>query len=129
MSILSERIKETRVKRGLQQDEIAEALGITRAAYSTYETGKAAPPPERLSQLADVLKVSVDYLLGRTDAPYEMYSNVEGLTGEDNQKRKDFLIKVETLLREAGSTDEAKLESGLHFFEYLFAKNNQNGKK
>lgn len=129
MSILSERIKETRIKRGLQQDEIAESIGITRGAYSTYETGKASPPPERLSQLADVLKVSVDYLLGRTDAPYEMYANLDGLTGEENQKRKEFIIKVETLLREAGATDEAKLDSGYHFFEYLFSKNNKNGNK
>lgn len=129
MSILSDRIKETRIKRGFQQEELAEMLGVTRGGYSTYETGKAAPPPERLSQLADILKVSVDYLLGRTDEPYEMYANTHNLSNEEIKTQKSFILNVEMLLREAGSTDENKLANVLEFMEFVFRKNGGSKEK
>lgn len=61
------RIKELRVKRGFTQDEIAEQLGMNRANFSNYERDVATPPAETLMRIADILKTSTDYLLGRDD--------------------------------------------------------------
>lgn len=61
------RIKELRVKRGFTQDEIAEQLGMNRANFSNYERDVASPPAETLMRIADILKTSTDYLLGRDD--------------------------------------------------------------
>ena len=65
MSKFSERLKESRKKAGLTQTEIAEQLGITRPAYTQYETDKTAPNLETASKIADILKISLDYLVGR----------------------------------------------------------------
>lgn len=65
MSKFSERIKAERKKAGLTQREIAEKLGITASAYTQYETDKTQPSLETASKLADILKVSLDYLIGR----------------------------------------------------------------
>lgn len=65
MSKFSERLKESRKKAGLTQNEIAEQLGITRPAYTQYETDKTTPNIETASKIADILKISLDYLVGR----------------------------------------------------------------
>lgn len=65
MSILSDRLKEERKKAGLTQEEVAEYLGITRPAYTQYETDKTQPSLETAGKLADLYKISVDYLMGR----------------------------------------------------------------
>lgn len=64
-----ERLKEARVKAGITQHEIAEALNINRTTYNKYENGASKPTPETLSRIADYFQVSVDYLLGRSDDP------------------------------------------------------------
>lgn len=65
MSIFSERLKEERKKAGLTQEEIAKRLNITRPAYTQYETDKTKPSIETVGKIADILKTSVDYLIGR----------------------------------------------------------------
>lgn len=65
MSELSNRLKEERKKAGLTQEEVAEYLGITRPAYTLYETDKTQPSLETAGKLADLYKISVDYLMGR----------------------------------------------------------------
>lgn len=65
MSVFSERLKIERKKAGLTQEEVAEKLGITRPAYTQYETDKTQPNLETAAKLADLYKVSLDYLVGR----------------------------------------------------------------
>ena len=67
---ISESLKRFRESFGLSQKAVAEILGITQPAYSFYEKeGGYIPSAEMLIKLADQYKVSVDYLLGRTDKP------------------------------------------------------------
>lgn len=75
-----DRLKEARVKAGITQHEIAEALNINRTTYNKYENGASKPTPETLSRIADYFQVSVDYLLGRSDDP------------EPDQKQKGPLL-------------------------------------
>lgn len=56
---------EERKKRGLTQAEVAKILNIGRVAYTLYETGKNVPTTDNILKLADLYKVSTDYLLGR----------------------------------------------------------------
>lgn len=64
------RLKEIRLAQGLKAAEVADQLSITRASLSEWEAGRRIPPCEKIIQLADFYKVSVDYLLGR-DEGYE----------------------------------------------------------
>ena len=63
-STFSERLKTIRKKRGFTQGYVADEVGITRPAYTAYESGKREPDFSILSKLAEVYGVSTDYLLG-----------------------------------------------------------------
>ena len=63
------RLRELRKEINKTQQNMADYLKITQQAYATYENGKAQPPLDIASRLADYFKVSVDYLLERTDDP------------------------------------------------------------
>jgi transcriptional regulator with XRE-family HTH domain len=46
---------------------VAEKLGITQQTYAGWERRTTALRPEHLAQMATVLNVPVDYLLGRAN--------------------------------------------------------------
>jgi transcriptional regulator with XRE-family HTH domain len=62
--MISQRIRELRLSKGLTLQDIATELGVTRASVSKWEAGHARPEISRLEQLARVLNVSTPYLLG-----------------------------------------------------------------
>jgi len=66
----SERLKECRVRRGLQQDELARLLNTTSSTMSRIENGKKQPDPEMIIMIAELFNVSTDYLLGLVDDPH-----------------------------------------------------------
>lgn len=56
-----------RKEAGLTQVEIAKKINVSQQCYSDYENGKTDPDMNTLVMIADLLQVSTDYLLGRTD--------------------------------------------------------------
>ena len=52
-----------RKERQLLQKEVAAGLGISRAAYSNYETGARTPDLSMLQRMADFFVVSLDELV------------------------------------------------------------------
>ena len=63
------RIRDLREDRDLTQREMGEILHCSQRVYSNYERGDIDIPTQILIKLADFHKVSVDYLLNRTDNP------------------------------------------------------------
>ncbi|MBP3580731.1 MAG: helix-turn-helix domain-containing protein [Clostridia bacterium] len=72
-----ERLRELRKEKGLSQDEFAKILGTSKQILSRYELGQRSPKIEQVSKYAEKLKVSVDYLLGDSEAE-AMYSEMCG---------------------------------------------------
>ena len=62
--MLAERIYSLRKQRGLSQEQLAEALGVSRQTVSKWERGAAAPELERLRAMAEFFGVSLDELAG-----------------------------------------------------------------
>ena len=103
-----ERIRALRKQKGLTQEELAKAIGVQRAVISKYETGIVDISVSQLEKIADVLGVTVDYLLGgETKTPaeagaafddftYAMYSESRGLTEEN----KRLLLEMAHMLKE-----------------------------
>ena len=56
-----------RTSKGLNQEEIANELGVSKSSVAMWETGKRLPSPELFEQIADYFNVDIDYLYGRTD--------------------------------------------------------------
>ena len=65
------RIKELRKRAGLLQQELAKKLNISDSTLSGWENGKFEPDQKNLFALAEIFEVSIDYLLGRTDIPFQ----------------------------------------------------------
>lgn len=61
----SQILKELRKSKRLNQNELADFLGISNQAYQKYEYGTAEPNFDNLTKLADFYNVTTDFLLGR----------------------------------------------------------------
>ncbi len=59
------RIKELMQEKGVQQQQMAEFLNVSRATIYKYQQGKAEPNISTLIKIADYFNVSLDYLCGR----------------------------------------------------------------
>ena len=61
----ADKLQAERRKNGLTQEDLAEALGVSRQAVSKWEQGEGWPEAEKLLALADRFGVSLDYLMDR----------------------------------------------------------------
>ncbi len=63
------RLKELRKAQGVTQLKMALDLNMSQNTVSRYENGEREPGIAELLSIADYFRVSVDYLLERTDNP------------------------------------------------------------
>lgn len=57
------RIRATREDQGWTQDQLAEAVGVSRSAVAQWETGRAGQVTGNLTRVAAALGVGVEYLM------------------------------------------------------------------
>ena len=97
----AERLKTLRKQEKFTQVQIAEKLEISQQAYAAWERGVKKPTQENLVKIAQVLNVSVDYLVGNSDNTEDELDNIEllfrmnskGLTDEEKVIFKKELIE------------------------------------
>ena len=65
--VLSKRIKELRLEKGLTQTQLAEKAGINQSMIARWERGEREPIASAVVKLADALECTCDYLLVRTN--------------------------------------------------------------
>lgn len=117
MALLNERIKESRLARGLTLSQVADAVCVREATAQRYESGDIKNiKHETVSALASLFSVSPAYLMGWTDEPYcfddkkAAPANEDGLSPLDIQlmdllrfltddQKKLLLAQIETLLK------------------------------
>lgn len=63
------RIRELRKARRITQLKMALDLDMSQNTISRYESGEREPGITELIRIADYFRVSIDYLVGRTDDP------------------------------------------------------------
>ena len=97
----SERLKKLRKDTGLTQVDVASKLGISQQAYASWERGVKKPTQDNLVKIAQILNVSVDYLVGNSQETLGELDNIEllfrmnskGLTEEEKETFKKELIE------------------------------------
>ena len=62
---MPKRFKEARLMKKMKTVEVAELLGVSQPTLSAWETGRKSPTTDNLVALADLYRVTTDYLLGR----------------------------------------------------------------
>jgi transcriptional regulator with XRE-family HTH domain len=76
---IGERIRAARQERGWTQEQLAEAVGVSRSAVAQWETGRAGQLTGNLSRIAEVLSVGIEHLThGR-----EKRANLQAGTGDE----------------------------------------------
>lgn len=62
-----ERLKELIDSRGINQQQLADAIGLSHVSIYYYVEGKKSPGTKTLKKIANYFNVTTDYLLGRSD--------------------------------------------------------------
>jgi transcriptional regulator with XRE-family HTH domain len=115
LEIFPVRLRKARDLRDLSQDELARRAGLQASAVSHFETGARKPSFHNLKRLADALRVTTDYLLGRVDDPTglggadRIHRHLGQLKGSDRDVAEEF---IEMLAKRAKdrAKDRAKEE-------------------
>lgn len=63
------RLRELRVRAGMNQTDVAELLNMQQNQYSRYERGERELPMHHFIKLARHYRVSLDYIVGLSDQP------------------------------------------------------------
>ena len=89
---LGKRIAVLRKEKGLKQDTLAEALGVSPQAVSKWENDQTCPDISLLPKLAELLGVSVDELL--SGKKMELAQAVKVLPPEERKDIKDMMLRI-----------------------------------
>ena len=78
--MIGERIRTLREKAGYSQSELARKLTVTRSSVNAWESGISAPTAVYIIEMAQLFRVSTDYILGMDNSNT---LNLDGLTEEE----------------------------------------------
>ncbi len=95
-NIFAKRLREVREDLNLMQKEMAKKLDMPITTYNGYETGKRSPSLEILRNISDVLDISIDYLLGKSDKKNALTNN-ELLEIKEIAKNDEILDLIKKL--------------------------------
>ena len=73
---MNENLKNARKAARLTQAELASKIGITQSGYSDWERGETKIDSASLAKLSEILEVSIDYLVGKTNSPGNKYIRI-----------------------------------------------------
>lgn len=134
---LGSRIKSRRQALNLSQSDLSRQLNCTQAALSQYENGNREPGLNDLSNIAQCLNTTTDYLLGLTNIAskeqnIKAIGDYLGLTEESIEKLHKLFIQYEVQTHEEFIQKEVKFLSGQvpgseeYDIDYSFVKNSVN---
>lgn len=96
-------LKKLREAARYTQDEVAQALGITRSAYSNYESGEREAPYDLLEKISDLFGCDMYILFEENENADAMILasafRLDGLTDEDAMEIVRFKDIVKSYLK------------------------------
>lgn len=105
MEKFHEKLKMLRIKNGFTQAEIAQKLETSQGAYQKWESGAREPNFEKLSMLACIFDVSIDFLLSEyLEISKESYLNLK------EEKKNLFSVRLKELRLQHGFSQEELAE-------------------
>ena len=110
---LGERIKQTRNKKGLTQEELSQKANISRVSIGNYERGDRTPPSNILIKIANALEISITELLDNNED--ELIKVGKGSTGET---RDILLNEYHVLKHRKQEKDYLKLLEDFYMMQY-----------
>lgn len=116
----SQRLKELRKEKGINQQTLADALCVDKSSVSKWEHGANYPNQNIIEMICDYFGVSVDYLLGRSDDNgLPQYANVYPLDEHVKIPALGIIRGGQPICTEQGEYEEVwadkKFGDGKHF--------------
>jgi transcriptional regulator with XRE-family HTH domain len=122
--MLSEKLKQKREEKGLNQAQLARKIGVTRDLYNKYERAGIRPSHETLVLLARELGTTVDYLISDSpdqpaapdadgggtklgDIQHALYGEVRDLSDSEAQELLVIIKQVKKIQRDRGYKENA----------------------
>ena len=105
--LFPQRLMLLRHEHNVTQEELGEVLGVSKGSVSKYEKGTAKPTYKNLWELADYFNVSVDYLIGKSDAfqadpvDQEFINEVVSLFDELDHEQKESMLEFLKKLKDS----------------------------
>lgn len=115
--VLCDRLRELRGRH--TQEDVARELGLTRACYAHYESGRNEPDIQTLKKLADYFHVTLDFLIRGRDPLHP--SQGLSLTEEEFRILKQFKKHplYPSLLHNICRDPEGKIRTVYEFWEIV----------
>lgn len=91
---IGEKIQNLRKQRGMSQEQLAEALGVSRQAVSKWEAEQSVPDIDKIISICDYFGVTTDYILRNaemTQSQHEVAQNAYNMSEkelDENIKKK-----------------------------------------
>jgi len=120
-----EKVKAERTKLGLNQDELAAKIGVTRRVICSYENDKSRPRGlDRYKKLAEALNLNINYLLSEDEA---FIASAEEKYGSRGAKQARELMEEVTGLFAGGEMAEEDMDVMMRAIQeaYWIAKENK----
>lgn len=87
-------LRQARERAKLMQDEAAEMIGVSKQTLSKWENGKTEPKASQVHKIAEIYKISADYLCA-------------GKVDSGSKDPMEFMRKLEKYGKHVGYTDYA----------------------
>ena len=97
---VADRIQALRKQHGMSQEQLADAVGVSRQAVSKWESEQASPDLDKVVIMSDLFDVTTDYILKGIE-PVEVQDHKtmadvidEKVLTEKNESRLKLIFKV-----------------------------------
>ena len=91
---ISQKILLQRKKKGISQEDLANALNVSRQAVSKWESSQSVPDMDKIVALSNYFNITTDYLLK---------DEIETIDGADNYSSKN--VDMQMLNKELSEND------------------------
>jgi transcriptional regulator with XRE-family HTH domain len=92
-----------RDKKGYKDSDVARITGITKSTFSDWKSGRSCPKNDKLQKIAEMLGVTVDYLMTGKEIEKERENTLS------SKEELDIAKKLDKILFDIDKTDENPL--------------------
>ena len=103
--IIGRNIQRIRKSNGINQDYMAETLGVSPATLSLYETGKRSPKTSMLEKIAEVLQVPISVLFNGPTESLHVSLNEKAKGDDIDNVSMEELFKYWNVVEAVGGPD------------------------
>ena len=97
MTKFSERLRQARLEKGWNQEQLAEAMELSQSAISQFEKGLRLPTPANITKFSEILGVSRDALVGEEEMMTEkvkLMRSIQSLSPIGLKRVEDYVSLV-----------------------------------